>query len=270
MRTPTIAALALVVGAPSPAAADTVYLRNGNWIHGVVRWKTDDLIRIEIGELGHLEIPADQIYEIEENDRTGSGYALSDEWTDDIGGSARLPAPSALKEIRPAEPVEPATGDEPGRDGEEPRDAATRDEPPIDPQLRERIEKHVYDLQRQKSRHRVRAERHLKSIGEPALPFLLPLVSHTHDIVRIAVFRIFHAIGDESVIDACIEALADENLWVRDYAERTLRRLTNRYLGAVRNADRATCERVRQRWREWWTEEQARGEAPRRESATGG
>src|SRR5690606_11551594 len=96
-----------------------------------------------------------------------------------------------------------------GDKGDGDDESASKPKDEVDPKLRDEITQLVHDLTREKPKHRVRAERRLKAIGAPAVPFLLPLATHESEAVRIATFRLFSEVGDESVIDVSIAALTD-------------------------------------------------------------
>src|SRR6266542_6568453 len=55
----------------STAFGDTVYLRNGEWIDGMVSLKTNTFVELQIGEIGKIELSLDEIHSIEKNSRTG-------------------------------------------------------------------------------------------------------------------------------------------------------------------------------------------------------
>ena len=262
----------LVVGmAASPASADTVYLKNGAWIDGIVSTRSDVSIIVEVGENGKIEILTEDVYDIEKNSRTGGKESLHE-----IG--RKLDVPEGFK----GPGSRRADGNDASRDGASDGDASGDDaggdasddesedgrggakssrtapiDSDIDPALRERIEQLVDDLQRQKPQFRVRAQRHLKAIGEPAIPFLLPLVDHESDLVRTAVFSVFQSAGDDRVIEASIDALGDTNEYVRDYAQRTLKRVTGEDFGYKPFASPRRRENAVEKWRKWWKKEQA-------------
>jgi hypothetical protein len=143
-----------------------------------------------------------------------------------------------------------ATGDGAGA-----ADSEQKPQAPIDPKLKERIEELVRELTRQKANYRVRAERHLRAVGAPAVPFLLPLSSHEGELVRAAVFRLLAEFGDESVVDSSIEALADGSAAVRDLAHRALLRVTKEDFGYQPQGTFKARQVAQDRWRRWWDEE---------------
>ena len=85
------------------------------------------------------------------------------------------------------------------------------------------IEAHVYELGRQRSGNRVRAERHLKSFGAAALPFLDPAAKHPFDLSRRAVQRIVRDVGDPAGAPLAIHGLNDSDEFVRRIAAEALR-----------------------------------------------
>lgn len=291
------------------ALADTVYLKNGSYIDGIVRSRDAETILLEIGRIGKMELRLEEIYEIEKNSRTGGELFIPvDGRVLDVTVKAGAARPAkdgkdgketgAEGEKKLGEPKgEPAKAAESGKSTEAGKSAGAGDarkpgemkkesgappkatgredegealdkgaakaasaepgakEPDMDPALRSRIEKLVRDLQQQQSRDRVRAERHLKAVGPPAIPFLLPIAKSDSELVRVTVFRLFHSYGDERVIESCIEALADPNEYVRDFAHRTLGRVTKEDFGYQPQASPRRREYAREKWRKWWEEE---------------
>jgi hypothetical protein len=250
-------AAVVAAGAFPSLHGDTVYLKNGAWIDGRVRARNDKILEIEIGKIGRMEIAVEDIHEIEKNSRTGEEYAQKE-----LAELKRLGLVKDTKGPDPKEAAAPEAEDE-EKAGAEPAAAKKRperkddaDEPEIDPALKQRIEELVSDLERQKTQFRVRAERHLKAIGTPALPYLIPIAKSNSELTRVAVMRLFHEMGDESVIEPCIDALTDSNEFVRDYAGKTLERVTREDFGYQSEASPRRRELAQEKWRKWWASEQ--------------
>lgn len=261
-RSPIARALLVgsLVSVGSLLSADTVYLKNGNWIDGMVQpRKEGDSILLIIGDLGRVEIQLEDVYEIEKNSRTGGSTPLpQDKQPESLEDS--LVSPQDLSGLGDQGAARDDTGD--GGDEEMELRAGAADTPgveseteTIDPELKARIEKLVSDLTRQKSKYRVRAERHLKVVGPAAIPYLLPLTKHKSDLVRVSTFRLFHSFGDERVIDSAIGALLDSNEHVRDFAHRTLQRITQEDFNYKPLASPRRREYAHKKWRKWWNEE---------------
>ena len=81
------------------------------------------------------------------------------------------------------------------------------------------------ELGRQRTRHRVRAERKLIAIGSPALVFLEPLTRHPFELTRRGTQRVVRDINDPAGAPLSIEALTDEDHYVRKLAYESLRKL---------------------------------------------
>lgn len=264
---------------------DTVYLKNGALIDGTVTHRTDESILLQIGKIGKLEIPVAEIYLIEKNKRTGGELLKSS-----VDTKGKIEFPSDKKSDKDSDGEEPGDAEDPGGepadDGEDQdadEDAHGVDDEPvvdppvlgeeeeqIDPELKKRIEQLVGDLDRQKRRYRVRAERHLKAIGRPSIPFLVPLATSDRDLTRIAVMRLFHAFGDDRVIEPCVDALLDVNEYVRDYANKTLIRVTGEDFGYTSQASPRRRELAQRKWARWWEEETRDLEETRRAASRAG
>jgi hypothetical protein len=268
----------LVCGLLSPAAADTVYLKNGAWIDGIVRARTEKAVEIEIGKIGKVEIPAEDIHQIEKNNRTGAEYQQpSDVKKQDLGivtkDGKNIIVPTKEKKSGDQDDAKDDAGDKSDKadkadkadaeksdgKGAKPDDSSSAKEKKkkddIDPDLKARILALVEDLQRQKPSYRVRAERHLKAIGQPSLPFLVPVAKNESELVRTAVYRLLYDFGDESVVDACIDGLLDSSEYVRDFANKTLQRVTHEDFGYQAAASPRRREAAHDKWKKWWDAE---------------
>ena len=274
VRRPSLLLVVLVLGFVVPhLRADTVYLKNGAWIDGRVRARTDEVVEVEIGKIGKIEISVSEIYEIEKNNRTGEEKQPNSKDEEEriarlsrdaklAGGAQKTDGTPAKPDTTRADSSKKPEGEGSGKSDVD-REGASSPPPPegkaedptLDPQLKARIEELVRDLERQKPQLRTRAEVHLKAIGAPAVPFLTPLAKSANDLTRVAVFRLLSEFGDERAVDACIEALSDPNEYVRDFANRTLERVTQKSFGYVAQASPRRRETAQQKWKKWWEEE---------------
>ncbi len=268
--------VALVLLPALTVRADTVFLKNGEWIDGKVSIKTNAFIELQIGEIGKIELPVEEIHSIERNSRTGgrasqtyvepkgkaevlrgqgseAGKPSARDKKDSKEGSRTEGNGSNLSKIPPK--PDPSSPDE-GKDeapGDE-VDSGTK-EVPIDADLKARILDLVSNLERQRSRERVQAERHLEAIGPPAIPYLIPLAKNESDLTRTAVMRLFHSFGDDRVIEPAIGGLLDDNEYVRDFAGKALRRITGEDFGFQAGASPRRREASHRKWTTWWEAE---------------
>lgn len=257
----------LVACLAAAARADTVYLKNGAWIDGRARTR-GDIVEIEIGKLGKVEVKLEEVYEIERNNRTGeynerSGReAPADRPGEPPAGSARS---GSAEDGEPADGAgKPETGTEKASPSSDSPSSSEEESSEIDPELKSKIEQLVLDIQRQKAQYRVRAERQLKSIGAPVVPFVVPLCRNASELTRIAAFRILEEVGDDRAIEACLDGLSDSNEYARDYANKALRRITGQDFGFVAVAAPRRREFAEAKWREWWErEKKSRSESRR-------
>ncbi len=84
------------------------------------------------------------------------------------------------------------------------------------------------------------------------MPFVTPLRKNSSELTRIAAFRILEEVGDDRAIEACIEGLSDANEYVREYANKALKRITGQDFGFVAVAAPRRRELAEAKWREWW------------------
>ncbi len=61
----------VLVALATPVSADTVYLKNGSAIDGTVLGTHEGVVILRIGNVGRIELPENEIENIEKNDRTG-------------------------------------------------------------------------------------------------------------------------------------------------------------------------------------------------------
>ena len=242
------------------AVGDTVFLKNGSLIDGRVTHRTSTSLFLQIGEIGKLEIPLEEISVIEKNKRVG-GEVLKSKI--DVKGKREIVSEDGSKGASgPRDDGEDSAAPE-----KEPLSVSEEKPEKIDPKLKARIEGLVTDLERKNRRWRVRAERGLKAIGRPAIPFLLPLSESQLDLTRVATFRLFYQFGDESVVDVSIAALSDVNEYVRDYANKTLIRITGKDFGYRAQATPRRRQLGARKWLKWWAAERSELEKQRTEFA---
>jgi hypothetical protein len=284
----SVAALLLAgIGCGGYLEADTVFLKNGSLIDGIVTHRDQDSILLQIGSIGKLEIPLAEVYLIEKNKRIGGELLKSSvdvegkiELVKGVKGSdsadgaskkaASKDAPAAVKKPKPA--AETPGGDSEEVDESSPLtdDPVADDEKKVDADLKERIDALVVDLESENRKFRIRAERHLKAIGRPAIPSLIPLAKSKKDLTRVAVMRLFHGFGDERVIGVCLEGLNDINEYVRDHSNRALVRITGEDFGFQSNAPPRRREQAQAKWLKWWTDEQKALDEHRQASSRSG
>lgn len=202
----------------APVAADLraiptshlVELKNGRRIRGSVRaGEAVGTVVVDIGTLGRLFIDRKRIEKI-----------------DEVQGEFELPPPAPTGPT--PEPPAPETGDGQAQ-AAEPVDAkqpATVDVVhEIDPRLEEEIYELVYELNRERTRNRVRAESKLRELGPVVVPYLGAAVHSPFDLTRRAALRIIRDVGNPDGLPLVIEALTDQDVFVRRHAFEALRRL---------------------------------------------
>jgi hypothetical protein len=237
-------AVLLFIGGVSGARGDTVYLRNGSTIDGVVLGKHEGHVILQIGNLGKMEIPEKDVLTIEKNARTGPINPERSDRKDQDGN----PVEQRQKKREGAE----ATGDEKGTGDEEDEE--------IDPELEKEIQELVYDLTRDRASVRTRAEKRLAEIGEVVVPYVLPVATNPSELTRIAVFRILKQHPDVQSTEAAIGGLEDPERFVRKLAWETLQEITGEswvfpWDDSATDSERTTATA---RWVEWWEKEKAR------------
>ena len=232
--------LALLAFTGSGVHGDTVYLKNGSSIDGVFIGKHEGHVILQIGNLGKMEFPEEEVLTIEKNARTGPVNRKRNE---------------KKSEENPLEKL-----DELKKSRKKPEEKSSQEALPIDPGLESEIQALVYDLTRQRSTKRHRAEKKLAAIGKPVIPYLLPVTSHPSELTRIAAFRILKKYPDFSAAEASLQGLTDSNRFARKLAWETLQEISGKrwifpWDDSASPRDR---QRAKVRWLDWWSEEKAR------------
>jgi len=251
--------------------ADTVFLKNGAYIDGIVTTRSEKSILISIGSIGKIEIETEIISHIEKNSRTGSRERVPvDSRELELPESLRSRQEEGGADASQQDTENEASGSEDeeseGQAVDEERTSVKDDDEAeaLDPKLREEIEQAIRDLERQKSKYRWRAERKLRSIGEPAVPFLLPLARSPSELTRTIVMRFFaeYADGsDDEIMEAILSGLDDDKPYVRNYAVHALRRITGRGFNFRATGSSSRRYAAREKWGLWWEAEKEKRNA---------
>jgi len=139
-------------------------------------------------------------------------------------GEITLKSAPPKKEVSPRPPQKKKTAGV----KEEPSIEEKLTPPPVPLEKEPDINYWLYQLTRQDHKWRVRAETHLKAMGEIVVGPLIPYTRWRHWIVRAAALRILAAVKHPSVVPHLFEALGDPEPIVREVAARSLRKVTGR------------------------------------------
>jgi len=118
--------LALLAFTGSGVHGDTVYLKNGSSIDGVFIGKHEGHVILQIGNLGKMEFPEEEVLTIEKNARTGPVNRKRNE---------------KKSEENPLEKL-----DELKKSRKKPEEKSSQEALPIDPELESEIQALVYDF----------------------------------------------------------------------------------------------------------------------------
>jgi len=266
-----------------PVRADTVVLRNGAAIDGIIAREDDHGVTLKIGENGQIRISLRDVARIDRNARGAGSKESGGETppahpappvtppaspeTPQPGGAEPPAVPPAESPVPPAAPPAekgvPAAGEIPleGK-GAGPSAGAPeiRPEQALKPAEREEIESLVLELARQRARNRVRAENRLRAMGTKAVPFLLPLLQASAPATRAAAMRILADSRDERIVEPAIARLRDDDPFVREAAIQALRRIAGHDLGYAPRGSDSTRAAAVARWERWWADRRAEAE----------
>lgn len=245
-----------------PLLGDTVFLINGTTIDGIIQARHKTNIELQIGKIGRIYIDVEAIASIEKNDRDGSinHKNLSMEGKRKDVAELEDAVAKALADKKKENQADQET-----QDVDLPKAYLKKSDVPAD--VAEEVKKLLYDLQRSKSRYRVRAERKLLALGEPCVPFLKDVAGHENPLVRSSVLRILEKTGNRSAIPVCLEMLADENEFVREQAAKALKAMTGEKLPFQADAPEKVYSRQADAWHEWYRKDLEREEEAREQAA---
>jgi len=226
---------AVVEQARTIKTTHSVLLTNGRKLRGNLH-KTPDSepAKLIVGGLGVLSIPRRQIAADGIKEEEGT-IDLPEEKKPEAVPEPKQPTPEEMKaelkrEVREEllremidqiieEKVQKASGAQ--ASAEPARDA----EPSLSEAQVRAIQTAVHELTRQRTQNRVRAERHLKSLGAAVLSYLDPAANHPFELTRRAVQRIVRDLGDPRGAPFAINALNDPDSFVRELAHEALRKI---------------------------------------------
>lgn len=222
---------------------DTVHLLNGSSIDGTVIAQHGGEVVIQIGKIGRLKVPEDQVMTIERNSRRGH--------QGDSGATRRKP-PEVVKTPEKKPETAPAE-----------KSVGTPVEVQLAPEQEAQVKEWVRDLARQRVTYRTRAERRLSTVGEGVVPFLVPLVTHPFDLTQISALRLLKKFPDARIAPAALAVLADSNRFVRKLAWENLQGISGLKLPYPWDDTSSDRQRLRaaRGWNQWWQGEKKRLEA---------
>lgn len=246
-----------------------LHLRNGRTLQGDLLDEADNgAIRVRVGNLGVMTFPKREVLRVEEVEGSyelpapaGEGDAaepmeVEPEGEDTLPEDAyqrlkREVRNEILRELLDAAVEEKLGGLAPAASTSEQLDLALTAD--LDREEILEIQALVYDLGRDRTTNRTRAERKLKEMGAIVLPYLKPLINHPADLTRRAVQRIVRDLRDVRGTPLAIEAMNDPDTFVRKFAGEALRVLIpNPPVAYHDNAPPRRRQASQHAYREYW------------------
>lgn len=215
--------------------ADTITLRNGGKLHGKVIKESEEEIVLQVADAATITLRKRDVVSAEKDETV-----------------ATPPPPSRVIEEEKPEPAKeppkkPAVKEEPAPE-EVPK---TEKEPEPDPELKAKIDLHIAQLANRKAGQRNYAKAELAKIGKPAVSALIQTLKQGTPWQRQAAAELLGAIGDERAIEPLIDALQDEDEFVRQNAINSLSTLTNQTFGFVHDAPESERQEAVKKWQDW-------------------
>jgi len=246
---PFVEVISLVLLLAMSLHADTVTLKNGAKIDGMVTGRHEGYVILSIGNVGTMKLLETEIAKIEKNARTGY---LDPERS----GKKAKQLPKVGGDSKKAE--------EAGKKKEsDTKKGAVGKVVELSPEQSKRIKTLANELTKQKTTKRTRAERQLLAFGDAALPEVIKLSKHPFMRTRAAVFRILKASRDFQIVQPCLEGLRDENEFVRKLAWEAIKNVSKkRYSFPWDSKSAIKRQKAIAKWEKWVErEEQQRREA---------
>ena len=183
--------------------ADTVQLTNGSSIDGTVLVDGKERLVLQIGDLGTMEILRSDVVSVQKNHLVG--HNRTDSSVQAPAKRDKKVAPDKQKQTRPDLPLPLAP----------PKVDLPPEIPELSPKRQAEVKLWVYELQRQRSRNRSRAERYLGQVGPGVIPHLLPVARSPFDLARISALRILIKTPHFKAAGVALKGLQADNQWVR-------------------------------------------------------
>jgi hypothetical protein len=232
-----LAAAGWAPATPPPAeksikTTHVVKLKNGRAIAGtVVPTPESEPVKIQFGSMGSMSIPRDQI--VPDGIQAAEGLIKLPEAPQEVAPPAqKTEIPADLKEQLKRELREEILRELLDRIIDEKVGAAMeavgatsmlpREDAGLSNEDILAIQDEVRELSRERTRNRVRAERHLISMGSAVLPYLAAVAGHPFELTRRSVQRIVRDIDDVRGAPLAVAALNDSDEWVRVLAHEAL------------------------------------------------
>ncbi len=230
----------------APLVADTVELTNGSSIDGKVLIDGEKRVVLQIGDLGTMEIARSEIVSVLKNN---------------LHRQIRTDSPE------PAPATRDKKGDidkqqKPRPDLPMPQAPPKVDLPPEIPELSPKrlaqVKLWVYELQRQRSRNRTRAERSLGQVGPGVIPHLLPVARSPFDLARISALRLLIKTPHFKAARVALEGLQADNQWVRKLSWQLVQKISGvkgPFSWQDQSSTRKRSVQIR-RWHQWFQQQE--------------
>ncbi len=222
-------ALVLAMVCVGNAAADVLYLNNGQVIHGKIVQQTDSVVKIKIGTLGEMTFGRNEIHAVESNsldykpiDTAGTATAA--------GSDAGLDEPAKIEKAPPLTEPEKVALDEALKkldtDDPEQWQAAEDSLAAMGPKVFGRLEKELQTAKKpvvaafmMSAMKRIDPKRAVAPIVARATN------DATNDVTRQAAVVMLGELGDKRATDALVSRLKDKKYYIRRDAAAALARV---------------------------------------------
>ena len=225
--------------------ADTVELTNGSSIDGTVLVAAEERLVLQIGDLGTMEIRRSDVVSVMMNRLDGQNR--TDSPVQSPPKRAKKDTPD--KQKRPDLPLPPAP----------PKVDLPPEIPELSPKRQAEVKLWVYELQRQRSRNRSRAERYLGQVGPGVIPHLLPVARSPFDLARISALRILIKTPHFKAARVALEGLQADNQWVRKLSWQLVVKISG-VKGPFSWQDQETARKRSvqlRRWQQWFQHQES-------------
>ena len=242
-----VVTLFVLVCMPTTLSADTVVLKNGSRIDGMVISESESVVVLKVGDLGTLKLEKSRVVSIEKNLRSG-----------DRPAKPKREKKSRVEKVGLEESARPKPTNLPAKLS---RSLKNHIESPLLPfavKELEAVKALVLDLQRQRATYRTRAERQLSGFGVQIVPHLQKMARSQFVRARICALRLLNEFPRYESMPVALSGLQDQDPWIRKLSSELAGKISGNAQSYPWQADKDQPQRKRKAtvWRVWYQQQE--------------
>jgi hypothetical protein len=247
----TLILLTAAVLVASAAFADTIKLKTGGKIEGIIIKEDAESVTIRIADIGTMVIKRKKIEKITRDDKDGSIHLVDSEEEKKIIEQEKARREKLEREFnkdKSEDKKEEPKPDEPAPDVKD------KDEKPLPEPTEEEARDIEYNIQRlghRKLSYRNNARAILVKFGAKALKSLFEALQSPGDWRRQFAAKAISEIGDKRAIKPLVKALSNKSKWTRKEVNAALEKITGKDMGFNHEADEKDQEKAIKKWNKY-------------------